>query len=322
MKIRLVNLLLILTLAVAASGCELLEQVFPPTATFEPTWTLPPVPTQPESTLTAAYETRAAMSTLLAITPTPTPSPIPGTPTLTRTPVTPTLTRTPGPTWTASPTGLPCNRMEFIADVTIPDNTLLDPAEVFVKTWRVKNTGSCRWGADYKLVFDNGEKMDGVDWLPLPQNVPPNGTVDLSVELKTPLKPGKHSGEWKLQSAAGTRFGSLTVIIRSGSADTNFRVNYLDISVDPPTYTGACPKTFNFKANIVTTNAGEVRYYWERSDGQKSPTQTLTYTKADLKTVSYSWTLSKNGLYWVKIFIESPNNQGFEPRDFTLTCNP
>jgi hypothetical protein len=94
------------------------------------------------------------------------------------------------------------------------------------------------------------------------------------------------------------------------------------VDVDTPSYSGACPHTFNFTGSIVTTNAGDVTYYWERSDGQKTGSTTLHYSKADLKTITYTWKLSKSGFNWVKIVIESPNNQGFTPKDFTLNCTP
>ena len=34
----------------------------------------------------------------------------------------------------------------FVADVTIPDNTVIAPGTTFTKTWRVRNDGNCTWG--------------------------------------------------------------------------------------------------------------------------------------------------------------------------------
>ena len=36
-------------------------------------------------------------------------------------------------------------RATFVADVTVPDDTVYDKEEDFVKTWRIRNSGTCRW---------------------------------------------------------------------------------------------------------------------------------------------------------------------------------
>src|SRR5512134_681096 len=45
----------------------------------------------------------------------------------------------------APPAGDSCHNSVYIADVTIPDNTVLSPGEDFEKIWRIQNTGSCVW---------------------------------------------------------------------------------------------------------------------------------------------------------------------------------
>src|SRR5512147_319374 len=49
------------------------------------------------------------------------------------------------------PTNAPdcTNSAAFVTDVTIPDNTNVAGGTTFTKTWRVSNTGTCVWGADY-----------------------------------------------------------------------------------------------------------------------------------------------------------------------------
>src|SRR5215216_5539815 len=42
-----------------------------------------------------------------------------------------------------------CNNNVFEGDVTIPDGTIMKPGEDFVKTWAVRNTGSCTWDEGY-----------------------------------------------------------------------------------------------------------------------------------------------------------------------------
>ena len=52
--------------------------------------------------------------------------------------------------------------MHFVADVTVPDGTAFGPHEHFIKTWRIRNSGSCDW-TDYHVVFDNGEPLGTLD---------------------------------------------------------------------------------------------------------------------------------------------------------------
>ena len=38
-------------------------------------------------------------------------------------------------------------------DVNIPDNTPVSPGQDFIKTWKIKNIGTCTWGEGYEMVF-------------------------------------------------------------------------------------------------------------------------------------------------------------------------
>ncbi len=71
-----------------------------------------------------------------------------------------------------------------MADVTIPDGTVLAPGSAFVKTWRVKNAGTCEW-VNYKLIFAAGEQMGGPASVGV-NTTPAGGTVDVSVNLVAP----------------------------------------------------------------------------------------------------------------------------------------
>ncbi len=102
---------------------------------------------------------------------------------------------------------LQCNRATFIGDVSIPDNTVLHALEPFTKTWRIKNTGTCPWSIAYKLVFVDGDNMGGPVSVPLPLNVAPQQTVDVSVNLTAPDVAGQYQGFWKLQTPDGGTFG-------------------------------------------------------------------------------------------------------------------
>ncbi len=99
------------------------------------------------------------------------------------------------------------NRAEFIADVTVPDGSDFTPGQAFVKTWRLRNSGTCTWTSSYKLVFDHGDSMGGPASLSLPGLVNPGQIVDLSVNLTAPGTVGAYTGYWLLRSNEGALFG-------------------------------------------------------------------------------------------------------------------
>jgi uncharacterized protein YkwD/uncharacterized protein affecting Mg2+/Co2+ transport len=97
-----------------------------------------------------------------------------------------------------------------IADVTIPDGTLVDPGETFTKIWRVRNSGSCEWSddlGDFTWVFVSGDRLDGPDQVPIALPIPAGGEYDVEVELTAPGEPGQYQGNWRLQGPDGEPFG-------------------------------------------------------------------------------------------------------------------
>ena len=154
-------------------------------------------------------------------------------PTVTGTPPTATVTTTPGTgTPTIPPPPSTCDRAQFIADVTVPDGTTFTPGSTFKKTWRLKNIGTCTWTTAYSLIFDSGEKMGGPDSAPMPTNVAPGQTVDISVNLVAPNAGGTYRGYWKFKNSTGAPFGI-------GSAGT--KSFWVEIKVSGPTPTPTTP---------------------------------------------------------------------------------
>jgi hypothetical protein len=97
----------------------------------------------------------------------------------------------------------------FIADITVPDNTVFAPGASFVKTWRVRNDGTCAWGKDYalsSLAFVGGNPLGAPEGVALPGNVQPGNTADISVSMTAPVTPGVYRSEWKL-AGTGLLFG-------------------------------------------------------------------------------------------------------------------
>ncbi len=124
--------------------------------------------------------------------------------------ITPTVTGTPpSPTPTGSATLPPASgdRAQFIADVTIPDGTIIAPGATFSKTWRLKNIGTNTWTTSYSLIFDSGAQMGGPSSAPMPTTVAPGQTVDLTITLIAPTTAGTYRGYWKFRNASGVPFG-------------------------------------------------------------------------------------------------------------------
>jgi len=65
------------------------------------------------------------------------------------------------------------DKAAFVNDVTVPDNIYVLTGQPFVKTWRLRNVGTCTWTADYALVFANGHRMGGPSSVPLSGPVAP-----------------------------------------------------------------------------------------------------------------------------------------------------
>ncbi len=154
----------------------------------------------------------------LGQTPLVPPTAVPGSsPTPTTTP-TETATATPSPTPTESECTLDA---ELVADITIPDDTSVQPGASFRKTWRVRNSGTCPWELGTRLAYDSGSVLNGPANVLVPATEP-GAQVDVSVDLQAPEERGHYRSEWELLTPQGESFGSdLHVqIVVPGSTET------------------------------------------------------------------------------------------------------
>lgn len=196
----LVAILLLLSGAVL-TGCNLTNRGADETPTLD---------------TTQAYQTvQARLTEAIALTPTQTM-------TLTPSP-SPTVTRTPSPSPTAgtatvavvSPTSSggsgtsSCDQASpgSPIDVTIPDDTNMQPGQSFSKTWRLRNAGTCTWNSSYSIVYFSGERMGAPDSVPLTGSVPPGQTVDVTVDMVAPTTAGTFQSNWKMRNASNQLFG-------------------------------------------------------------------------------------------------------------------
>ena len=164
--------LIVMTLLLSACG----------TTATEPTGTPQPEPT--ETTLPPT----ATATPPETLTPTPTPTSIPLESTL-----------TPLPPENAADC---VNAGKFISDVTIPDNSDVAINQVFTKTWRVQNAGTCTWWSGYTLAHYSELDFGAQDAIPLAQTRP-GETVDLSVDLLAPSVEGPYRGNFVIWNPDG-----------------------------------------------------------------------------------------------------------------------
>lgn len=100
------------------------------------------------------------------------------------------------------------NKMVFVSDVTIPDGQIIPPGSKFVKTWKVRNTGTTTWTANYRVRNWAGERFGAPASFLLGQEVKPNTDVDISIEFTAPLLSGEYLSHWILADETEANFGN------------------------------------------------------------------------------------------------------------------
>jgi len=125
----------------------------------------------------------------------------------TTTPIPAIYTAVPTPTVTATATEIPCsNNLEFLQDVTIPDDTIIAAGATIDKQWLVKNNGTCDWDSTYRLKWIGGDPLGA----PQEQNLYPAraGTqVTLQITFSAPTVEGIFESAWQAYGADGIAFG-------------------------------------------------------------------------------------------------------------------
>ena len=105
-----------------------------------------------------------------------------------------------------------CDSLSFVEDVNVPDDTSMSPGQDFVKTWRVKNSGSCPWGAGYKLVYAGyADDMSG-QFQPLTGVVQPGQEVEVSVQFKAPDAADQYLSAWQMSNPSGVTFPEIIFV--------------------------------------------------------------------------------------------------------------
>jgi hypothetical protein len=160
----------------------------------------------------------------------------------------PTIARSPQPELTPSQTGA-CNRVAagIPFDVTIPDDTVMQPGQSFTKTWRLVNNGTCKWTRLYAVVFFSGNPMGAQQTQYLNAEVLPGQSIDVSVEFIAPFESGTYQSNWMLQSQAGELFGL------GPNGDAPFWVRIQVVGPETPTQTPTSTLSGSETATLTPT---------------------------------------------------------------------
>jgi hypothetical protein len=139
------------------------------------------------------------------------PDPVFNEPTSTSNPIISTATQDFTVTGTITPSPDPATCNIAIAgnplDVSIPDGTILDPGEEFIKIWRIQNAGSCVWSTDYTINWFSGDALGINNHVEIINAIYPGEIVEIAVDMLAPADEGVYQSNWKICDPGNFCFG-------------------------------------------------------------------------------------------------------------------
>jgi serine/threonine protein kinase len=190
----------IIALFATGTGQRMIAAINPPTDTPTPTPTSTPTaiiygsptPNLISTEVAIQLATRDAIRTLEAtlnatLTPSPTPTP------------------TPTPNLDATATASCVFNMEIVSDPQVWP-PILAPGQQFVKSWTVKNTGTCAWPALTQLELVSGDELEVVAKSEV-KSLAPGAATEIRVTLKAPTGYATYTSVWQLQYGDGKPIG-------------------------------------------------------------------------------------------------------------------
>jgi hypothetical protein len=105
--------------------------------------------------------------------------------------------------------------MAYVADLNLDDKNMtappvMQPGQQFTKQWRVQNTGTCAWEADFQLAYVSGNRPEaqmGGTYVNVGRQIQPGQTWDVSVNLVAPQAYGTFQAFWRMRDSAKQYFG-------------------------------------------------------------------------------------------------------------------
>jgi hypothetical protein len=235
------------------------------------------------------------------------------------------ITPTSAPTLASAPADPNCVKASLVSE-NPPDQTIMTPGQYFWKTWSLQNNGTCTWTTAYQLVFWDGDRLGSSISYPLPKEVAPGETTDLTIYLQAPDTSGAFTGFWRLKTPWESNFGvgqydtsiSTSIVVgnitpESHKTETVFGITSVTYTVDR-TCTAA-NTVYTITAFITSSGPLKINFMWVQSDGNNDPKNSLIFTEAATKTVKREWSQHKGTSptsRWVQVIVTSPTYQEFD----------
>jgi len=86
-----------------------------------------------------------------------------------------------------------CYYSKWTGAETILDGTKFDPGDSFVKSWTLRNEGTCEWTTDFRMVFEDGDQMGGPNSVYLTHNVKTGDTYTVEIPMTAPSSDGDYT---------------------------------------------------------------------------------------------------------------------------------
>ncbi|TFG73227.1 MAG: hypothetical protein E4H27_01160 [Anaerolineales bacterium] len=184
-------------------------------------------------------------------------------------------------------------RAAFVTDMTVPDDTVFGNQAEFVKTWRIRNSGTCTWGTGTTFVFLSGDKLSTSESVVVPA-VEPDEEIEISVSMVAPSEPGMYRSNWQLKNAEGTRFGGVFYV--------QIVIEEID-TPDPADETWTPPQYFLGK---TSADCQQVSFTWKDGTGERAYILNSTTFNVELaaSSTSYMWNNPPTGTSVVTLTVK------------------
>ena len=94
----------------------------------------------------------------------------------------------------------------YAGDLSVPDHTVFNPGQHFVKIWRIRNIGTTTWTQGYRWHFEAGTQMSTLTEVPV-HYAGPGATIIVAVPMAAPEETGAYTSFWQMTNATGQIFG-------------------------------------------------------------------------------------------------------------------